>query len=130
MVLLTFGLVLVSLGLGLYLFLRHRQLVVIPSLVKAPHITPDEPHPLWGSVASLKERTGSMDHFLQVHRMYLQNPKTKVARMHVLYMGGVVLYDLKNVKRVMITENYPKSSFYEAFADIFGDGLVTNSGEK
>eukprot|EP01102_Stenamoeba_stenopodia_P011072 TRINITY_DN3387_c0_g2_i2.p1 TRINITY_DN3387_c0_g2~~TRINITY_DN3387_c0_g2_i2.p1 ORF type:complete len:129 (-),score=17.25 TRINITY_DN3387_c0_g2_i2:142-504(-) len=112
-------LVLLVVPLALCLWLRYRQTVLLPSLVQAPHITPDEPHLLWGSIASLKKRTGSMCNYAHMYHPYIQNPKNKVVRMHILFDVGVVVYDYSLIRRVMITENYPKSSFYTAFADLF-----------
>jgi len=117
--------------LGLYLYLRRLHLVVFPSRIQAPHIVPGEdPHPFWGSIAPLRKMTGQEDFFMQLYDSYLKNPSMKVARIHVMFLPGVVVFDPKHVKRVMMIENFPKSMFYDTFREFFGDGLIFSSGEK
>jgi len=121
----TVALVLLAVALGLYVYLRRVQLKVIPSIIGAPHLLGGEPHVLWGSLNPQEA------FFSQVHRSYLKNSAVKFARFHVLFVPTLLVFDPKNVRQILATENYPKSEmFYSVLRAFLGDGLICNTGTK
>jgi len=111
--------------LGLYLYLRRIHFGVIPDLIQAPHFLGEvPPHPLWGSLVPNEEVVS------QVHKNYVKNPEAKVVRFHALFVPTVLVFDPKLVRRVLATENYPKSVIYNSLRAFLGDGLICNAGTK